>query len=87
VIELEHLPAEGFLLWDPAAGAWKQADSSRVLTLALLALKDFDPENDPMPTEFGRHSTVHRAHPQHYTTANAVMLAVSFLREAQQSGW
>jgi len=30
------------------------------------------------------------AHPLHYTTANAViavMLARSFLREAQQSGW
>ena len=68
----------------------KQFREACVLTPALLALKDFDPENDPMPTEFGRHSTVHRAHPLHYTTANAViavMLAVSFLREAQQSGW
>ncbi|MEY9928563.1 hypothetical protein ABH926_003202 [Catenulispora sp. GP43] len=42
-------------------------------TPALLALKDFDPENDPMPTEFGRHSTVHRAHPPHYTIANTVI--------------
>jgi hypothetical protein len=61
-----------------------------VLTPMILALKSFDPENDPMPTEFGRHSTVHRADPSHYTSANgaiAVMLAVSFLREAQHSGW
>ncbi len=63
---------------------------SCVLTPALLALQSYNPETDPLPTEFGRHPTVHRAHPQHYTPANAViavMLAISFLRQAQESGW
>lgn len=61
-----------------------------VLSPAIAALKDFDPDNSPLPVEFGRHATVHWADPQHYTAANAaiaVMLATSFLREAQASGW
>lgn len=61
-----------------------------VLTPMILALRSYNPETDPIPTEFGRHSTVHRAHPQHYTPANAViavMLAVSLLRQAHDLGW
>jgi len=61
-----------------------------VLSPAIAALKQFLPGTSPTPTDYGRHSTIHWADPQHYTAANAaiaVMLATSFLREAQASGW
>lgn len=61
-----------------------------VLSPAIVALRDFDPGGSALPTEFGRHATVHQVDPMHYTPANAaiaVMLATSFLREAQASGW
>lgn len=61
-----------------------------VLTPALLALASYNPGTDPVPTTYNRHATAHTADPAQYTRANAViavMLATSFLRQAQESGW
>jgi hypothetical protein len=60
-----------------------------VLAPALPALASFDPA-DPPPPRFARHPTAHRAGPEQYTPANAViavMLAASVLREAEAAGW
>jgi hypothetical protein len=60
------------------------------LTPALCALTEFHFGTSPIPVEFNRHATAHGADPVQYTRANAVtamMLATSFLRQAQESGW
>jgi hypothetical protein len=60
------------------------------LTPALCALTEFHPGTGSIPAEFNRHATAHAADPAQYTRANAVtavMLATSFLRQAQESGW
>lgn len=61
-----------------------------VLTPAIPAFANYDGDNDPVPTRFGRHPTAHGVDPAQYTPANvliAVMLATSFLREADESRW
>lgn len=61
-----------------------------VLAPVITALASFWPSTDPTPTRFGRHATAHRVDLMQYTEANAivaVMLAVSVLREAEESGW
>lgn len=59
------------------------------LAPAIPALQDYDP-SDPPPARFVRHATAHRAGPEQYTPANAivaVMFMGSMLREAQAAGW
>jgi hypothetical protein len=76
--------------WLTAGWRKTRNDINRSTQPVVPALKHYEPRSDPIPDRFNRHATGHCVEPVHYTPVNAViglMLGVSLLREAEESGW